>query len=154
MVSHKKSHRRGSARQKRRSLTRRNVKSRKVMRGGKLKDGEFDTELYKYKGQYIPPIIPHGEGRMFFKKINYEYTGTFQNGAMSGKGIMKLPDGTTFDGDWNNNDPIGKGIIKWNTGEKTFDKFPYPDPENDAASAASTDGVPDGDDLEFFAPPP
>ena len=50
------------------------------MRGGKLADGEFENYIYKYKGQYIPPRIPHGEGRMFFKEINYEYTGTFKMG--------------------------------------------------------------------------
>ena len=66
---------------------------------------------------------------------------------MSGKGIMKLPDGTTFDGNWENNEPIGKGNIEWNTREKTWGV--YPDPENDAVSVASTEGVRDDDDLDF-----
>jgi hypothetical protein len=124
------------------------------MRGGKLGYGEFENELYKYKGQYIPPGIPHGNGRMFFKDINYKYTGTFKNGAMSGKGIMKLPDGTTFDGNWVNNEPIGKGNIKWNTSEETRGEFGLLDPANDADSVASTEGRPDDDDRGFFVDDP
>jgi len=117
------------------------------MRGGKLADGEFENDIYKYKGQYIPPGIPHGEGRMFFKEMNYKYTGTFKNGAMSGKGIMTLPDGTTFDGNWENNEPIGEGDITWNTREKTWGV--YPDPANDYVSEASTTGMPDDDDEDY-----
>ena len=147
MVSHKKSRRRGSARQKRRSLTRKNVKSRKVMRGGKRTNGVIENDLYTYTGQYNRRRRPDGEGHMIFKTINYEYTGTFKNGTISGKGKMRLPDGKTFYGNWKNNKPIGIGVIKWNTGEET--EGVYPDPEDDAVSEASTTGVPDSDDDDF-----
>ena len=138
MVSHKKSRRRGSARQKRLSLTRRNVKSLKVMRGGRRKNGVIENDLYTYTGQYNRLRRPDGEGHMSFKDIGYEYTGTFRNGAMSGKGTMKLPDGTTFYGNWKNNDPIGEGDITWNTGEETRGVCPYPDDVLDDTSEAST----------------
>ena len=61
MVSHKKSRRRGSARQKRLSLTRRNVKSLKVMRGGRRKNGVIENDLYTYTGQYNRLRRPDGE---------------------------------------------------------------------------------------------
>lgn len=69
---------------------------------------------------------------------------------MSGKGTMKLPDGTTFYGNWKNNDPIGEGDITWTTGEETRGVCPYPDDFLDDTSEASTQGAPDEDDRDFF----
>ena len=86
MVSYKKSSRGGSVRQKRRSLKRKNVKTRKVMRGGYYGTKKYDDKTYT--GQIWHKINkPHGHGIMKWPNGN-KYEGKWRYGKMSGQGTM------------------------------------------------------------------
>lgn len=168
MVSYKTTYRRRRSR----SSRRKNVKSRKVMKGGMQKHGSLNTDDYQYDGDYIlEERLPNGRGKMYYKdsgdsysgdfvrgvrqgkgkmtysSSRYSYSGDFVGGVRQGKGTMTFPNGTTFTGTWSNDEPIGKGTIVWN--DRTRTRGPYPWPDNDANSDASTQNPPDGDDADY-----
>ena len=117
MVSYKTTYRRRRAR----SSRRKNVKSRKMMKGGgTIKNGILNTVSYAYDGDYIlENRKPHGKGKFFNKVSGESYSGDFVNGKKEGKGKMTSY-GKKFVGNWRNDQPHGKGLFVYEQSEKTY----------------------------------
>lgn len=121
MVSYKKSSRSGSVRQKRRSLKRKNAKTRKVMRGGRYGQKEYDDKTYD--GQIWPEINkPHGHGMMTWNNGD-NYIGQWRYGKMSGQGKMVWSDGMSYTGNWRNNKRHGDGSLHYTDGKVAEGKW-------------------------------
>jgi len=115
-----------------RSSRRKNVKSRKVMRGGEY--GKIDYNGGTYIG-HIWNNKPHGNGtwrddtgvyydgewllgkKNGFGKMEYpnntKYEGKLMNNERHGIGSMYYDNGKVATGRWRNDEAIGKFIIKW-----------------------------------------
>ena len=80
----------------------------------------------RYKGGVkgeAPNHIPHGHGKMTFKKkpedgdIPNYYEGEYENGVKKGKGKRQNLDGSKYDGDYKDDKPHGLGIYTWADGD-------------------------------------
>jgi hypothetical protein len=54
--------------------------------------------------------------------------------SAGGKGKLKYPDGSEYEGQFRNNQKHGKGVMRWPNGEKTYDG----EWENDTAKGYGT----------------
>lgn len=82
-----------------------------------------------YQGEWLGGL-PHGKGNFYFAN-GFEYSGSFQYGLISGKGLMKYSKKKSYDGDWRDNEFQGYGkIISYNDNrrvqiEAIFDRGKY-----------------------------
>lgn len=110
MAYKKTAHRRHRVRSSRRE----NVKSRKVMRGGR--NGKIDD----YNGgEYIGHIWnnkPHGNGT-WEDDTGVYYHGEWLLGKKNGYGQMEYPNKTIYKGRWKNNKRHGLGSMYYNSGK-------------------------------------
>ena len=111
MPNSKKTRRYGRLKQqKRKSLKRRNRKSRKVMRGGIRSSayGEFRGKISNHI-ENLNGVSYHGEAN------KYMVDGTNKI-VKQGKGRMTWHDGQVYEGEWKDNVSHGKGKLSWSNG--------------------------------------
>lgn len=58
-----------------------------------------------------------GQGTYVFKETGMKYVGTFKNGQLI-KGRWVYPNGTYFEGNFDNNKPKGKGVWNFQNGNE------------------------------------
>ena len=87
---------------------------------GRVCEGIWEEGEIYYEGELDDNGEPHGRGKMMHLDGTYE--GEFQHGLIiSNKGTYKWSDGSSYKGEWKNNEMHGKGIQKWSDGSVQYD---------------------------------
>ena len=68
-----------------------------------------------YRGAVLVPgtNIRHGHGEYHYQNKCFKYEGQYANGIKHGKGIMQLPNGSSYEGDFKNGEITGNGLRRW-----------------------------------------
>ena len=81
------------------------------------KGEEMCEDEYKYTGDFKDDMW-HGEGKLENFETGDVYDGQFENGEMTGKGILKWRNGEIYEGTFVKGIKEGKGIHKWPDGSQ------------------------------------
>lgn len=101
------------------------LKIKELDYNGEFKNGKFEgfgKIVYRNKDTYEGEFIAneyHGKGTFVSFDSKETFKGTFENHAFK-KGLYTFKDGNTYDGDWKDGSPSGKGTFTW---KKTGDVY-------------------------------
>eukprot|EP00978_Attheya_sp_CCMP212_P029063 scaffold102133_cov61-Attheya_sp.AAC.3 len=97
-----------------------------------------------FRGKYTGEIdentgLPHGEGCMIYNDHDI-YKGHWENGSISGCGVVTLAVGDEYDGEWKNNTKHGYGVERFPNGQ-TYEGEWRNNKKHGQGVVTSSDGV-------------
>ena len=87
----------------------------------------------RFEGAVNADGQPHGQGVMTVPD-GYRYDGEFRYGKRHGQGVYTWPDGTRHEGEWRDDQPHGQGVSTWPDGRRYEGRFREGQPHGQGVS--------------------
>lgn len=89
--------------------------SRQKQHDKDLPEGPVEYKVFKdrYVGQIDPETkLRQGRGVYTYSNAYFQYHGEWQNGVKHGKGVLLMRDGSKYEGDFEQGEMSGQGILE------------------------------------------